>query len=79
MQWGIALKRPTVANLIAKIALQSCVYHIWAEKNSRLHTQNAYLHEEVINLVKHDVRNRIHSIPRLDSTCLSQNLLSAWC
>lgn len=56
--WGKALKK-------AKIAFPNCVYQIWAKRNSRLHTQVAHSHEEVINLIMQEIKNRIYSM--LDS------------
>lgn len=38
MAWGAAaLKRKTTRNLVAKLAIQSCIYGIWRERNSRVH------------------------------------------
>lgn len=42
LEWGVhALKRNTVRNLTAKLAFHACVYHIWKEKNARVHNQTA--------------------------------------
>lgn len=61
----VALKRNTAKNIVIKLAINTFIYHIWVEKNSRLHGGVPSSAHSTIQTILQDIRGRISGIPRL--------------
>lgn len=60
LDWGIkALKRRTAINLVAKMVLQACIYGVWKERNSRIHTSTAHSAASVASFVLQITHDRL--------------------
>lgn len=63
MEWGSKLKRKSLRNTVAKLSWQASVYHIWRERNSRIHSQKSGSPDSVCDLIFQDLRLKIISFP----------------
>lgn len=66
LTWAFtALKRNTSLNLIVKLGVSSCIYHIWVERNCRLHDGIPCSAVALSLLILQDLRDRVTGIPWL--------------
>lgn len=61
-------------NVLAVLAFQSSIYHLWAARNSRLHSQLKHPVVAAAELIKQDIRERICSMSRLKTNCMRANV-----
>lgn len=63
IQWGSLLKRKSLRNLISKLTWQACIYHIWLERNARIHVNNSSSFEALCEKIRLDIRFKLMSLP----------------
>ena len=53
------LKGKALISILMRAAWNAHIYHIWKERNSRIFAQKAATGEQVLKLIKHDIRFRL--------------------
>ncbi|XP_048615533.1 uncharacterized protein LOC125588295 [Brassica napus] len=64
LRWLKAPARGRNVKLIARLIYQACVYLIWKERNSRIHTDTARPPEAIISEIKQTIRLRLDPLAR---------------
>lgn len=59
------MKRNSAINFVMKLGLNACIYHLWIERNSRMHAGVPKNACEVASSILLDIRGRILGVPRL--------------
>lgn len=67
IQWGIGLKRRNLNNTVSKLAWQSSIYHLWQERNRRIHRSQANTPHGVTDAIIQSLKMRILSFPSIQS------------
>lgn len=66
MDWALsALKRNIAINLVMKLRLSATIYHIWLEKNSRMHNGLPSSAMALAQKILQNIRDRVVGVPRL--------------
>lgn len=66
ISWALsALKRNTAVNLVMKLGISATIYHIWLERNKRLHHGLPSFPSALTMIILQTLRDRISGVPRL--------------
>lgn len=68
---------PNMDRLLMKMAFQTCIYHIWKERNARRHQTGYCSIDQVVRTIDNAMRNRITSL-RYKAGHQYADLLSRW-
>ncbi|KAF3567753.1 hypothetical protein DY000_02015405 [Brassica cretica] len=66
-----------VDKTLLKMAFQSCIYHLWKERNERRHGTGYRSVEQLIRLIHKGIRNRITSLSYKEDHKL-RGLMQRW-
>lgn len=77
MDWALtALKRNTAINLALKIGLSATIYHLWLERNSRMHNGNPCSALVLVQKILQTIKDKVTGVPRLKKSSLQTVSLS---
>lgn len=78
LEWRIQnLKGKIFRVTLCKIAWWATLYHIWLQRNARLHDGEVKIEEQIIKVIRKDVKARMEAVKAPDSI-LHITLCSNW-
>ena len=78
LEWGIKnLKGRSFRVTLCKIAWWATVYHLWQQRNARLHAGEMKLEENIIKAIRRDFRAKMEAV-KAPASILHQTLCSNW-
>ena len=77
-QAGKRLKGKALISVLLRAAWNVHIYHIWKERNNRIFAQKAATGEQVLKLIKHDIRFRLDRMQNVKKDHVNILLLRNW-
>ena len=71
-------KGKSFISLICQLSFCACIYHIWKERNSRLHGEKANTVSLLLLKIARDIQNRTYSLSNISSDPVNQLLCQRW-
>ncbi|XP_013654035.1 uncharacterized protein LOC103833496 [Brassica rapa] len=79
LRWLKVPTRDMNVKLIVRLIYQACVYLIWKERNSRVHTDTARPPEAIISEIKQTIRLRLDPLARAQVLGIGESsVLAVW-
>ena len=76
--WVIGNKGNSLCSITKRIAWGATIYHLWRQRNSRIH-ENIYLPTDAIfQLICNDVRLRVSGLMKVDDNPASRSMCERW-
>ena len=76
--WVIGTKGKSLSSITKRIAWGATIYHLWRQRNSRIH-ENIYSPADVIfHLICNDVRLRVSSLQKVDDNPTNITICERW-
>jgi hypothetical protein len=79
VEWGsMHLKRKGLRANLCKLAWWATVYYLWSQKNALLHAGQVKTEDQILNLIKKDVKTRLSSKVCFEDSILKRALCCNW-
>ena len=77
--WVISCKGNSLCSITKRIAWGASIYHLWRQRNARVH-ENQYISvDSIFYLICNDVRLRITSFQNVADSLANRDLYERWC
>ena len=76
--WVIATKGKSFCSITKRIAWGATIYHLWRQRNSRIHENIFSLVDAIFHLVCNDVRLRISSLKKVVDNPVNRAMCERW-
>uniref|UniRef100_A0A2N9FNM3 Reverse transcriptase domain-containing protein n=1 Tax=Fagus sylvatica TaxID=28930 RepID=A0A2N9FNM3_FAGSY len=79
LEWGVVhLKGTEMRAIVCKVAWWATVYSLWSQRNAIIHAGQIKSEDQLLNIIKRDVKNRLHSKNGFRDTILNRILCCNW-
>uniref|UniRef100_A0A2N9IBN2 Reverse transcriptase domain-containing protein n=1 Tax=Fagus sylvatica TaxID=28930 RepID=A0A2N9IBN2_FAGSY len=79
LEWGVVhLKGTEMRAIVCKVAWWATGYSIWSQRNAIIHAGQIKSEDQLLNSIKRDVKNRLHSKNGFRDTILNRILCCNW-
>lgn len=79
VKWMVQVcKKDSLSVFIIKIGFAASVYHIWLERNNRVHGGRPKDEERIIDSIKWEVKYRSQKLQKVENNLRNRNMCSRW-
>ena len=77
--WVISCKGNSLCSITKRIAWGASIYHLWRQRNARVHENQYNTVDSIFYLICNDVRLRIASFQNVADSPANRDLCERWC
>ena len=79
LEWATKkIKGKALLSIVLRLAWKASIYHIWRERNRRMHDSIPVAAEQIVEHVKDDVRIRLIGLKNISNDSVNSNICWNW-
>ena len=80
LTWAIqGFKGKALNSVVLRLAWRAFIYHIWQERNRRMHGQHPEDHDQLVEHIRSDVRIRLNGLKHISNDLINCRVYQNWC
>ena len=79
LDWAMQkFKGKALISVVLRLAWRAFIYHVWRERNRRMHEQQPGDHDQLVEHIKNDIRLRLNGLQNISNDLINYIICQNW-